>query len=274
MTALDVERRVRDPEGRDENRVGRDQYDADDLDPGRRPTGGDAGYRARDRSLRGRGRARPGRGPPHELRRQGCLPLRDADRRDVRLGRLRGGARASAPLGRLRGAPGGATASARRGLGGRARDRARRLRRDLEPRRRGGVRRGRDHRGRRRHPAHGLSLPRPGARDDIRDDRGGATRAPGGAGRRPPGGHGRRAEGHRHLRLQVDADRRRRRASGRRRGRRAGDLARGRLPRGERRGRRAGRRRPAASTSPTRLDPRSRGPSWRRRRRPTGGSAS
>ena len=50
--------------------------------------------------------------------------------------------------------------------------------------------------------------------------------------------------------------------------------ARGRLPRGERRGRGAGRRNRHASTSPTRRDPRSRGPSWRRRRRPTGGSAS
>ena len=64
LTALDVERCVRDPEDRDEHRVGRDQHDADDLAPGRRPTGGGAGDRAGDRPLRGRGRARSGRGAP------------------------------------------------------------------------------------------------------------------------------------------------------------------------------------------------------------------
>ena len=157
----------------------------------------------------------------------------------------------------------------------RARDRARRLRRDLEPGRREGVRRGRDHRGRRRHPAHGLPLARPGARDDLRDDRGGAPRAPGGArdsrqeATRTTCPKGTGTFGSKSTQIGGVA------------GRLAADAvverataARGRLPRGERRGRRARPRNRHASTSSTRRSRLSRGRSWRRRRPPTDGSAS
>ena len=83
------------------------------------------------------------------------------------------------------------------------------LRRDHEPARRGRVRRGRDHAGRRRDRPHRLVLARPGPRDDVRDDRRRAARAA--RSRRSPSHKGDTdeiAEGHRHVRLEVDADRR------------------------------------------------------------------
>ena len=60
---------------------------------------------------------------------------------------------------------------------------------------RGGVRRGRDHRRRRRHRPHRLLLARAGPRDDVRDDRERAARPSDRADRRGQGRHRRVAQG-------------------------------------------------------------------------------
>ena len=117
----------------------------------------------------------------------------------------------------------------------RAGDRDQLVHRDHEPAGRGGVRRGRDHRRRRRDRAHGLVLARPGARDDLRDDRGRATRVADREDHGRQGRHGRRAQRARHVRVEVDADRRHGRQGRSRRGGRAREGARRRLPGGERR---------------------------------------
>ena len=111
------------------------------------------------------------------------------------------------------------------------------------------VRRGRDHRGRRRDRPHRLVLPRAGTRDHVRDDRRRAARASARAGHRPQGRHGRRSPGNRHLRLQVHPDRRHGCQGRGGRGRRAREGARRRLPRGERGRHRA---RPGAGPVPCR----------------------
>ena len=117
----------------------------------------------------------------------------------LRVRRLRAAAcRSEAPAGRGRGPP--------------ARHRHVRLRGGDQRPAREGVRRGADHRGGRGGPAHRLVLARPGARDHLRDDR---RRAAGHAGGEDPGAEGRHRCGaarHRHLRLEVHPDRRRRRA--------------------------------------------------------------
>ena len=210
--------------------VRRDQYDADDLDPGRRPTGGDAGDRAGDRPLRGGGRPRPGRDPAQELHRRGRLPVPDRRGRDVRLRRLRGGARPCAALRGLRGAAGRAAASPQRrpgtlelGIG--ISLRTPRSRTPLGEER--STARSRSPPTAAQSCAPGLVLARPGTRDDLRDDRGRAPRSYDVEDRGRPGRHRRRAEGHRHVRIEVDADRRHgRQGRGRRRGGRAREGAR------------------------------------------------
>ena len=134
--------------------------------PRRGPARGGAGDRARDRPVRGRGRARPGRGAAAELHPEGRVPVHDGDRRDLRLAATTRARSTSllraAGYDELRAEQRGA---AREGDADAARDRARAYVEITNPRRRGGVRRGRDHRGRRRDRAHRLVLARPGPRD-------------------------------------------------------------------------------------------------------------
>ena len=172
----DGERRLRDPEDRDRVHVRRHQHDADRPLPRRGPAGGDAGDRAGDGSLRRRDRARSRRGSAPESLRLRRLPPDDGLGRPLRLRRLRGRARPRARDGRVRGAAGRAAAPPRGGRHDRAGNRRQRVRRDHERPRGARVRCRRDHAGGRGRPPHGLVLPRPGARDDLRDDRRGPAR--------------------------------------------------------------------------------------------------
>ena len=100
-----------------------------------------------------------------------------------------------------------------------ARDRHQLLRRGDERGRRGGIRRRRDHPGRQGDRPHRLVLARPGARDDVRHDRRREARPPVGVGDRRQGRYRSGSAGHRHVRLEVDADRRHGRRPGRAGGR-------------------------------------------------------
>ena len=93
--------------------------------------------------------------------------------------------------------------------------------------------------GRRRDRPHRLVLARPGTRDDVRDDRRRAARAPAREGHGAQGRHGRRREGtgtYGSKSTQIGGTAARGAADD---GRRAGEAARRRLPRGEPRRRRA-----------------------------------
>ena len=260
----DVERRVRDPPRRGRGNDGRHEHDATSrrCRGAGRPEAIQAIERAIDRFAMEIGM------DPAEVRRRNYVtgvPAHDRHRRRVRLGRLRGRARPGAALGRLRRAPRRAEAAPRRGRDEAARDRPLLLRRDHQPARRGRARRGRDHAGRRRDRPHRLVLARPGARDDLRDDR------------RPSGSasRSRRSTVHKgdtdeiasgtgtygSKSVQIGGTASREAAEHRRR---AGEAAGRRLPRGEPRRRRARHRRSAASTSRARPTPRSPGRSWRR----------
>ena len=246
----------------------------DDDDPRRREARGDAGDRAHGRPLRRGDRHGSRRGAAEELHRQGRLPVPDRVGCDVRLGRLRGRARPRAALGRLRRAAGRAAASPRRGRHGRAGDRDQLVHRDHEPAGRGGVRRGRDHRRRRRDRAHRLVLARPGSRDDLRDDRGRAARVADREDHGRQGRHRRRAQRHGHVRLQVDPDRRHGRQRRRRRGGRAARRSSSATTWRRAPPTSSSTRRWAGSTSPERRSLRSRGRSSPSERPPTAGSTS
>ena len=249
----DGERRLRDPADRVRGPRGGDEHDADLGLPRRRPARGDAGDRARDRHVRRRARAGPGRGQAAELHLEGRVPAHHRHPCGLRLGRLRGRARPRAPLGRLR------RAARRAAAPPRARAAPKQLGIGLScyveitngvaETEFGEVE---ITRGRRRDRPHRLVLARPGPRDDVRDDRRRAARAAAREGDRPQGRHRRDRQGHRHLRVEVDADRRRGREARGRRRRRAGEAARRRLPRGEpgRHRARPGRRAPARRRRP------------------------
>ena len=113
------QRRLRDPAHRGRGEVGRHEHDADDDLPRRGATRGGAGDRAHDRPLRGGDRDGPGGGAAQELHPEGCVPVPDRLGSDVRLGRLRGGARPRAALRRVRRAARGA-GSPPRGMGRRS----------------------------------------------------------------------------------------------------------------------------------------------------------
>ena len=211
---VDGERRVRDPEDRDGVHERRHQHDADRAVPRRRPPGGDAGDRTCDGPVRAGGGARSRRGAPAQPVRLRRLPADDGIGRDLRLRRLRAGARPRARGVRLRGAARGAAAAARGGRHARAGHRRQRVRRDHERPRRVRARRCRDHAGGRGDPPHRIVLPRSGPRDDVRDDRRGQARPTARVGACHQGRHRRGASGHRHLRLEVHPDRRCRGAGG------------------------------------------------------------
>ena len=155
----------------------------------------------------------PARGPPAELHPAVRRHARDADRRRVRLGRLRQGARqAHGARRRGRGAPAGRRAAAQGHL---PRHRLLHVHRDLRQRavadrrpgrlrpagRRLGVRAGARSRQRLGHRLHGLLAARPGPRDRLRPDRGRPPRARPAAGRRRPRRHCHGPVRPRHLRL-------------------------------------------------------------------------
>ena len=77
------------------------EQDADRCLPRRRPARGHLLRRARDGHARARTEDGPGRSAPEELHPAGPVPVRDADGRGLRLGRLREGARPRAEERRL-----------------------------------------------------------------------------------------------------------------------------------------------------------------------------
>ena len=164
----DVVRRLRVPEGRLPLRRGRDEHDADRRLPRRRPAGGDRARRARDGPVRGRDRDGPGRGAAAQLHLG--LPAPDGHRRQLRLRRLPGRARALPEERRLRPAarrPEGAARPRRRRA---ARDRAVQLRRVDGLRLR--VRHLHGRGGRHGHRDRRHVVARPGSRDVLRAARG------------------------------------------------------------------------------------------------------
>ena len=178
-----------------------------------RPEATQAIERAMD-LLRRRDRARPRRGAPAKPDRRRRVPVDHGVRAPATTAATTSGrstSRSSTPATRRyarsrRDGVSRATAGARH--------RREHVRRDHERPGRAGARRRGDHAGRRGRAPHGLVLPRAGARDDVRDDRRRPARPPGRVGAGDQGRHRRRGPGHRHLRLEVDADRRGRRGAG------------------------------------------------------------
>ena len=220
---VDGQRHLRHPgDSRDRHR-GLHQQDADRCVPRGRAARSDLLRRARDGHARARAEDGSGRRAPQELHQARPVPLRHADGRGVRLGRLREGAR---PRAEERGL-GSAEEGPRRGEEGRTarRARTRHVCGSVRPRavgdspdRRLGALAG-DDRARRPHQRDDRRVAsRPGQRDDVRADARRPVRRADRAHHDPSRRHGHREAGHRHLRQPIAGGRRRGAAPGRRQG--------------------------------------------------------
>ena len=183
---------------------------------------------------------------PAEVRRknfipQGQVPVRDADGRGVRLGRLREGARSRVEERELDRAE--ETARRRQGTGPPRRPRPRDVRRGLRHRTIGVASDRRlgaltsHHRARRPHQRHDRRLAaRAGQRDDLRADAGRSIRRTARARDDPARRHQRGEAGDRHVRQPLAGRRRHRAAHGRHQGQSQDGEVRGRAHGSERRG--------------------------------------